>query len=226
MASKEYFVSGIDTDCGKTYITSLLGYYLKRSGMKIITTKLVQTGCSGISEDIAEHRRIMEQNFFPEDVSGHTCPFVYSFPASPHLAAEIDKKPFELSRVRASISDLVRKFDIILSEGAGGLMVPLTKDYYTIDYIVDFKLPLIFVGSSKLGSINHTLLSLELCAKRKVNLHTFVYNKMPGHDVVIADDSFRFISNYIKERFPETNIVHSDDLVKRNSLSDLYNFSL
>jgi dethiobiotin synthetase len=212
MQSQEYFISGIDTDCGKTHITSLLGYYLKVSGKKIITTKLVQTGCKGIAEDLIEHRKVMEDAILPVDKAGLTCGYVYSFPASPHLAAKIDNIPFDVNHVRNSIEKLKNSYDIILTEGAGGLMVPLTDSYYTIDYIVDNKIPLILVGSSKLGSINHSLLSLEICRQRKVNLHTFVYNKIPGHDITIAEDSFEFISRYIKNKLPDTKVIHSNDL--------------
>jgi dethiobiotin synthetase len=210
MHKKEYFVSGIDTDCGKTYITGLLAYQLKKAGIRIITSKLVQTGCQGISEDILEHRRIMESEILPEDKSGLTCPLVYSFPASPHLSAKIDNKPIELDVIRESTKQLLQNHDIVLAEGAGGLMVPITGNYLTIEYIKDNKLPLILVSSSKLGSINHTLLSIELCLQNNINLHVVIYNKMPGDNEVITNESFRYIESYLKTKFPNAKMVHSD----------------
>ncbi|MBE9466793.1 MAG: ATP-dependent dethiobiotin synthetase BioD [Bacteroidetes bacterium] len=210
MHKKEYFVSGIDTDCGKTYITGLLAYKLKKSGIKIITSKLVQTGCQGISEDILEHRRIMKSEILSEDKSGLTCPFVYSFPASPHLSAKIDNKPMKLDIIRESTKQLLQNYDIVLAEGAGGLMVPITENYLTIDYIKENNLPLILVSSSKLGSINHTLLSIELCLLNKINLHAVIYNKLPDENKVISKESFKYIASYLKTKFPNAKIFQSD----------------
>ncbi|OQY04144.1 MAG: dethiobiotin synthase, partial [Bacteroidetes bacterium 4572_117] len=156
MKAIEYFISGIDTDCGKTYITGLLAYHLKQAKVKVISSKLVQTGCQGISEDILEHRRIMESRILPEDKSGLTCPYVFSYPASPHLSAKIDDSIVNLNTIRKSANKLLINNDIVLTEGAGGLMVPIIDNYLTINYIKDNGLPLILVGSSKLGSINHS----------------------------------------------------------------------
>lgn len=218
MEKKEYFISGIDTDCGKTYITGLLSYHLKKYGSKIISSKLVQTGCVGISEDIIEHRRIMESEILAEDKSGLTCPFVYSFPASPHLSAQIDKKPINFDIIRESINKLFNNYDIVLAEGAGGLMVPITENYFTINYIKDNLLPVILVSSSKLGSINHTIMSIELCIQHKITLHTIIYNKMPNDDAVIANDSFVFLKSYLKKKMPNVNLIHSDELVKSSKI--------
>lgn len=219
MKKTEYFISGIDTDCGKTYITGLLAYHLKKAGVKIITSKLVQTGCQGTAEDISEHRRIMESEILPEDKSGSTCPYVYSYPASPHLSAKIDSKPIEINIIRRSTEKLLNNYDIVLTEGAGGLMVPITDNYFTIDYIKKNALPLILVSSSKLGSINHTLMSLELCLHHNINLHTFIYNKMPNDDTIIANDSFAFFKDYLKKKFPDVHLVHSDLLDKKSKMT-------
>ena len=217
MAGSEYFISGIDTYCGKTYITGLLAYHLKKAGKKVITSKLIQTGCKGISEDILEHRRLMHSEVLPEDKSGITCPFVYTYPASPHLAIEIDNKPIDFSLIRSGIEKLKKNYEVILSEGAGGLMVPFQKNYFTIDYIKKNNLPLILVGSSKLGSINHTLLSIQLCINFGINIHAFVYNQMPGHDEIIASGSLKFITSYLNQNLPETKIIIGKELNNNSS---------
>lgn len=216
MKGTEYFISGIDTGCGKTYITGLLAYHLKKSNVGTITTKLVQTGCKGISEDILEHRRIMKSEILPEDVSGLTCPFVYSYPASPHLAAIIDKTPLDLATVRKLSDHLLQNYELMLTEGAGGLMVPLSNQYLTIDYIGEHALPLILVCSSKLGSLNHCLLSINLCLHLNINLHAIVYNQLPHHDELIADDSFQFIKDYLDKKCPLVQLIHSQKLCKES----------
>jgi len=221
MKGTEFFISGIDTDCGKTYITSLLAYHLKKTGVKIITSKLSQTGCQGISEDILEHRRIMESELFPEDKSGLTCPYVLSYPASPHLAAKIDDHLIDPKVIRNATEKLLNNYDITLAEGVGGLMVPISEDYLVIDYIQEYKLPLVLISSSKLGSINHSLLSLELCRHRNLNLRAFIYNQMPDSDPVIAKDSYTYFKDYLLKEFTDTAIVHSESLDKGSKMTSL-----
>lgn len=216
MAGKEFFISGIDTDCGKTFITGLLAYQLNKSGKKVITTKLIQTGCKGISEDIIEHRRIMEIDILDEDKQALTCPFVYSYPASPHLAIAIDNGHFDVQIIRNNIKRLKENYEYVLSEGAGGLMVPITKNYTMLNYIKDHNLDLILVTSSKLGSINHTLLSIEACISNKIHLHAMFFNQMPEHDEKIAEDSFLFFKEYLSTNLPHTKLVHGNELNKNH----------
>lgn len=226
MPGKEYFISGIDTDCGKTYITGLLAYGLSNKGVKVITSKLVQTGCEEISEDILEHRRIMQIEVQPEDKIGLTCPYVFSYPSSPHLAAVIDGVDLDVGVIRKSIKELLEAYDVVLSEGAGGLMVPLFDNYLTINYIKDNDLPLVLVCSSKLGSINHTFLSLELCRQYNIKLHSLLFNKFPFDEVLIADNSFSLFKDYVAKNFPEAQVVHSDSLnnSKHQELKDQFDF--
>ncbi len=214
MKSKEYIIGGIDTDCGKTYVTGILADNLLKKGKNLITSKLVQTGCKGIPEDIIEHRRLMGIELLPEDSSGLTCPHVFSYPASPHLAAEIDNKIIDLNVIRESAKQLLKNYDLLLTEAAGGLMVPITKNYLTVNYIADNQLPLILVTSSKLGSINHTLLSLEICRSYNIDLQLVIYNKLPGGDETIANSTFDFLKKYIKEKFPETQLLHINELTE------------
>lgn len=161
MESNIYFISGIDTDAGKSYCTAWYAKQLSLNGQRIITQKFIQTGNTGHSEDIDLHRRIMGTGYLPEDKEGLTMPEIFSYPCSPHLAAHIDNRPIDFNKIERSTQELARRYDTVFIEGAGGLMVPLTEEYLTIDYIAEKKYPLIFVTSGKLGSINHTLLSLE-----------------------------------------------------------------
>lgn len=88
-----YFVSGIDTDAGKSYCTAWLARQLAGEGHRVITQKFIQTGNVGHSEDIDLHRRIMGTGYLPEDREGLTMPEIFSYPCSPHLAARIDDVP-------------------------------------------------------------------------------------------------------------------------------------
>lgn len=205
MNSEIYFISGIDTDAGKSYCTAWYACQLVRNGHRVVTQKFIQTGNTGHSEDIDLHRRIMGTGYLPEDREGLTMPEIYSYPCSPHLAARIDSRPINFKKIELATRELACRYDIVLVEGAGGLMVPLTEEYLTIDYIAEKKYPLIFVTSGKLGSINHTLLSLEAIKNRGIELDTVLYNLYPTvEDKTIQDDTMQYIQTYLAKHFPGT----------------------
>ena len=205
MESQIYFISGIDTDAGKSYCTAWYARQLAQNGKRVITQKFIQTGNVGHSEDIDLHRRIMETGYLPEDREGLTMPEIFSYPCSPHLAARIDRRPIDFNKIERATLELARRYDIVLVEGAGGLMVPLTEEYLTIDYIAEKQYPLLFVTSGKLGSINHTLLSLEAIKNRGIRLDTVLYNLYPNvEDKTIQEDTMQYIKNYLAKHFPDT----------------------
>lgn len=208
MKQHVYFVSGIDTDAGKSYATGYLAREWNKNGNRTITQKFIQTGNVGHSEDIDLHRRIMGIPFTDEDREGLTMPEIFSYPAAPHLAARLDNRPIDFGKIKRATLELSKRYDSVLLEGAGGLMVPLTNELLTIDYIAQEKYPLLFVTSGKLGSINHTLLSLEAIQRRGIILDTVLYNLYPTvEDQTIQNDTLEFIRMYLKKHFPETRFM-------------------
>lgn len=202
---KIYFVSGIDTDAGKTYCTAWLAKQLNGKGIRTITQKFIQTGNSGRSEDIELHRSIMGCGMLPEDRDFTTAPEIFSYPASPLLASKIDKRPVDFEKINNATKRLADKYDVVLVEGAGGLMVPLTENMLTIDFIAQSGYPLVFVTSGRLGSVNHTLLGLEAVAARNINLYMVMYNLYPANpDTTISDDTRCYLRSYLGTRFPGT----------------------
>mgnify|MGYP000342615844 FL=1 len=203
-----YFVSGIDTDAGKSYCTAWLAKELANKGHRVITQKFIQTGNVGHSEDIDLHRRIMGTGYLPEDREGLTMPEIYSYPCSPHLAARIDGRPIDFDKIERATLELASRYDRVLVEGAGGLMVPLTEDFLTIDYVAQKRYPLVFVTSGKLGSINHTLLSFEAIQRRGITLDTVLYNLYPPvKDTTIQEDTQAYIQRYLEKYFPGTHFL-------------------
>lgn len=201
------FVSGIHTDAGKSYATGWLARKLMDEGKRVATLKFIQTGNTGHSEDIDVHRRIMGREL-PEDAEGITAPQIFSYPCSPQLAAEIDGRPINFDAIDEAIATLSTRYDVVLVEGAGGLMVPLTDDFRTIDYVASHRLPLILVTNGTLGSINHTLLSLEAIERRAIALRSVIYNEyFDSKDTRIAADTVGFIRRYLSRRHPNTELL-------------------
>lgn len=206
--SKTVFISGIDTDAGKSIVTGLMALSLKHKGVNVITQKFVQTGNTTSSEDIEKHREIMGVESYSVDTDRTTCPIIFTYPCSPHLAAEIDNTTIDVDLITNATKKLEGQFEKVLLEGAGGLYVPLSREYYTIDYVQEHKLPLILVTSSKLGSINHTLMSLELCKNRGINVVGLVYNEFPNDSEQILNDSASVFQHYLDQHYPDCKIVN------------------
>lgn len=203
MTGTVYFVGGIDTGIGKTYTTGYLAKLWREQGQNVITQKLVQTGNVGFSEDIQQHREIMGITEFPEDLSQVTMPEIFSYPASPHLAAKIDGRTLDLEKIAQATEQLKAHYEVVLLEGAGGLMVPLNTEVLTIDYIEQHKLPVILVSSGRLGSINHTILSLQALQQRNIPLYALAYNlKDESQDALISKDTADYLKGYLAEHFP------------------------
>ena len=204
MTAPVYFISGIDTGIGKTYATGYLAKLWNQRGIRTITQKLIQTGNSGISEDIEQHRQIMQLGWFPEDDSRLTMPEIFSYPASPHLAAKIDGRAVDFAKIAQATQQLAERYDAVLLEGAGGLMVPLTDSLLSIDYAAEKNFPVILVSSGRLGSINHTILSLEALRSRGMQLHALAYNlNDESQDPLISKDTAEYLKAYLARHFPD-----------------------
>jgi dethiobiotin synthetase len=192
-------ITGIDTDIGKTVATGLLGRYLRQQGYTVITQKIVQTGCLGLSDDIAVHRQLMRISLQDADRKGLTCPYIFPEPCSPHLAASLAGKEIDCAVITEATTELRRDFDYVLLEGVGGLLVPLNTEWTLLDYLEEAGYPLILVSSPRLGSINHTLAALELAKNRGLHVLGILYNRFDEDNPVIAKDTAKIFSIYLKK---------------------------
>ena len=209
-----YFISGIDTSVGKTAATGAIAKALAQAGKRVITQKMIQTGCEQVSEDIEEHRRIQGIPFTEEDLEGWTCPYIFSYPCSPHMAAAKDGRTIDLQVITQATERLRERYEYVLLEGAGGLMVPNDFQSLTIDYIRDQGYPLILVTSGKLGSINHTLLSLFAAEQYGIPVKAIVYNQYPHIDALIEANTLE----YLRIKFPQIPLLLLNDLQKEEPI--------
>ena len=210
------FVSGIDTDIGKTYATGLLAKSLMQQGVNVITQKLVQTGISkqpdgelGIADDILSHRQLMGMPLQPCDLDFTTCPYRYEKPAPPHLSAALANQPLNINVITDATNALQADYELVLLEGAGGLLVPINEQLLTLDYIAEQGYPIVLVTSGRLGSINHTLLSLEAIKSRGLMIHSVIYNHIHDDaeqtDAEIANSTIDFLQAYLARYYPKAH---------------------
>ncbi len=209
-----YFVSGIGTDVGKSYATGWLAAQWRAEGANVITQKLIQTGCkkNEISEDIVTHRRLMDIDLLPEDLDHTTCPLRLPYPASPNLAARIDGRRIDLSLVNDATASLSQRYDTVLVEGAGGLLVPIEGLCTMADYAAERRLPLILVTNAGLGSVNHTLLSLEACRTRSIRVAIVAYNLHAPTSPEITADTREYLKKYLARFHPGCEFVEVPDI--------------
>ncbi|MDO8525833.1 MAG: dethiobiotin synthase [Candidatus Omnitrophota bacterium] len=171
------FVAGTDTGVGKTVVTKLLARCFTGEGYKAATQKWVETG---VRKSAA----------------------VYSFklPASPHLAAKHEGRTIKIDRIKNSLKRLAKKNDIVIVEGTGGLMVPLTRTKLFIDVIKELNIPVLLVAANRLGAINHTLLSIEALKARKVKLLGVVFNSISKKEnTLISEDNPKIVEKFTKK---------------------------
>lgn len=190
------FIAGTDTGVGKTVLTGLLGWYLLNKGFSIATQKWVQTGDSDGSNDFCGHLDIMglTKSSFGQ-YSEFTVPYSFSFPASPHLAAKLEDREVSPEKISKAYLKLAEDFDIVLVEGTGGLLVPLSEDALAVDIVSFLELEVLLVVGNRLGAINHTLLTLEALKSRGIKVLGMVFNRIAqGEDELILKDNRRIIS--------------------------------
>lgn len=204
---KIFMLTGIGTDVGKSYATGWLARRLAENGLKVITQKLIQTGNKDYSEDIDVHRRVMGIPMQPRDIDHTTAPIILSYPASPHLAAKIDGVTVDFEIAAQSTKTLAAEYDFVIIEGAGGALVPLHDDYLTADYMADHNLPAVVVTNGMLGSINHTLLTLEALKNRGVTVAALVYNPHFDVDKIICEDTRKYLQKYLANHYPATQYI-------------------
>ena len=171
------FITGTDTDAGKTVATASLACCLERSGNEVTVIKPFQTGTDeeGLL-DIEFIYKVLGRDFDLEEV----CPVRLKNPLSPYNAAEIEKTEINISSVLSSLKEkFLNASGIVLYEGAGGLLVPITRNYYMSDFAKDMGLQLIIVSRPGLGTLNHTLLTIEHAKKMGLQILGIVICNYP-----------------------------------------------
>lgn len=185
------FVTGTDTGVGKTVLTGLLARYLMEKGYDVISQKWIQTGGQGFPQDIGTHLRLMKRNRrHVEKDTSRIAPYVFRFPASPHLAASMENRRIYPGRIKRDFRSLSKRHDFVIVEGIGGALVPFSKKQFVIDIAKELRLPVLIVAQNKLGSINHTLLTVEAVRKRKIPILGIVFNSSRdrGNNIILKDN--------------------------------------
>jgi dethiobiotin synthetase len=159
------FITGTDTDVGKTYVAALIAGALRASGRRVGVYKPAASGCVVRGESVVavDALALWEAAGRPGALD-RVCPQRFLAPLAPHLAARDEGKTLEAGLLRAGIEYWRERSDIVIVEGSGGLMSPLGEEDYVADLAAEFGYPLVVVAANRIGVINHVLQTLIAAA--------------------------------------------------------------
>jgi dethiobiotin synthetase len=170
-----FFVTGTDTGVGKTFVTAALLRELRRQGVAAAACKPIACG-SGGRDDARQFARLMG-NEIPLDIIN---PIYLRHPLAPSVAARIERCRIDLGKIHCAFHLLTSIFCPVLVEGAGGLLVPIKRNYFVADLIREMKLPVIIVSRLSLGTINHTLLTVRQAQAEGLKVAGIILNDTLG----------------------------------------------
>lgn len=155
------FITGTDTGVGKTYVTVLIARAIAKAGRRVGVYKPVASGCERTGDTlVSEDAERLRKSIGGDVEVDRVCPQRFAAPLAPHLAARAEGKTVDAELLRTGISAWKDQCDIVLVEGVGGLMSPISDDDYVADLAFDLEYPLVVVAPNALGVINQTLQTL------------------------------------------------------------------
>lgn len=173
---KSMFVTGTDTDVGKTYITAGLAVTLRKMGMDVGVMKPFAAGTAQKKGFKSEDIEILSKSAQVSDPENLINPQFFPIPASPYTAWKNLKTKPNIKSVLDSFKILSKRHDLLLIEGMGGIMTPILKNYYVTNLIKEMKLPIILVTRSKVGTVNHTIMTCKMCEQYKIPIKGIIIN--------------------------------------------------
>jgi len=178
MPAQGLFITGTDTGVGKTVVTAAIQAYFLHQGKKAGVMKPIETGvdskCSSSANSDALF--LMECGGIEDDLS-QVCPIRLKTPVSPYQAGLLENHALQPATILSAYRALAGKYDWMLVEGIGGVRVPLTRDYGVLDLIRDLGLPAVVVARYQLGTLNHTLLTLDALKQNGIPVKGVIFNQ-------------------------------------------------
>ncbi|HNB63924.1 MAG TPA: dethiobiotin synthase [Rhodocyclaceae bacterium] len=174
-----YFITGTDTEIGKTFSTCALLHAARAQGLRALGMKPVAAGAEWVNGEFLNEdaARLRAAGSFDPGLALLN-PYCLASPIAPHIAAREEGVRIEPARIRTAFDTLRAQADLLLVEGVGGFRVPLGDDYDSADLARDLGLPVILVVGLRLGCINHALLSVEAIAARGLTFAGWIANRV------------------------------------------------
>ncbi len=172
------FITGTDTEVGKTFVTVLLAQYLINQGVDVGVMKPIACGPKRDNDAIYLKKKLKLR-----DSLDLINPIRLKLPLAPYIAARLLKTTFNFNKIFKAFKKLSKLHDIVLVEGIGGALVPITRDYFVADLIKNLRIPTIIVARAGLGTLNHTFSTIEILKARKIEVLGIIMNGFNGNDL-------------------------------------------
>lgn len=189
---KGLFITGTDTDVGKTYVTALLVKTLRKAGFDVGYYKAAISGAPTVAESDAGFVNRFAGINEPEDM---ILSYLYQNAVSPHLAARIEGNPVEKEVILKAWERVTKAYSYVTMEGSGGIMCPIRHDekavYYLEDIIQWLHLPVLVVANAGLGTINHVVTTCEYIKNRHIPVKGILLNHWKGG--IMEEDNVKMI---------------------------------
>ncbi len=176
------FVSGTNTGVGKTLFSYLLAKALLKRGVKVGYWKPVETGADPFPPDGKLLSELLGQPL------EETVTYTFKMPLAPYVAEKYEGEKVDLEHLRKVFEEKLRRFEFLIIEGAGGLAVPIKKNFTYADFAARLKMPTLIVSDARLGTINCSYLTAHYGFSKGVELLGFVFNNFTGGDISERDN--------------------------------------
>ncbi len=210
-----YFVTGIGTGVGKSFVTAALAYQYRRAGKQVKALKPIVSGYDPMSPARCDTRILLSACDLPADEAhiDAISPWRFNAPVSPHLAAQAENRQIVLEEVVGFCQREMQAAEMMLIEGVGGLLVPLNRQAMVIDWIMALDIPVILVAGSYLGAINHTLLTLHAMTMAMIDPAVIIVSQSACDDAGLAEtaEAIRNYGNVDCEVMPLPRVADADN---------------
>ena len=172
-----FFVTGTDTDVGKTCVSAAIAKYLHDNDIDVGVMKPFASGYKATPGSVSEDVEILMKYSGVKDSIHLINPYYFEIPTSPYDASKQLNLDIDISKVIESFRKLTSMHDVVIVEGIGGIMTPISKNYFVSDLIYDLQLESIVVTGSKIGTVNHFMLTYQHARQKNLNLKGFLVNQ-------------------------------------------------
>ena len=200
--AKGFFITGTDTGVGKTIIAGALILIIRSLELRVCGMKPIETGCFKSKLKVQSSKfKVKEKVLIPsdgmflkkiadmDDSINSVAPIRLENPLAPFPASEIEGMPVDIEKIKKAFAELAKKYDAVVVEGIGGLLVPINYNYFVLDLAKDFGLPIIIVSRTGIGTINHTLLTVNYAMKKGLNVAGIILNYSRPPENTLAEET-------------------------------------
>jgi dethiobiotin synthetase len=184
------FVTGTGTEVGKTVVAAAIARTLAASGARVAVFKPAASGLDDYrGSTVPPDHELLRLAAHAAQADDEIAPYRYGPPVSPHLGAELAGEQIDPERLLAIARAAAEDADFLIGEGVGGLLVPLRSDYLVRDFALDLGLPLVIAASPGLGTINHTLLTIESARGVGLDVAAVVLTPWPAEPTLVEESN-------------------------------------